>query len=123
MKAIEQATKCGWTTNQYIKLLKQNGWTYRIYNDIPTNQIGQRISLNVKGDSKLIRELDILMTQGQYRDKSGRIFSINPTDFYYKTYHFPAFNVADSCITVGVALIIIDILFFSKKRDNDKKSV
>lgn len=44
-------------------------------------------------------------------------------DFYYKTYHFPAFNVADSCITVGVALIIIDILFFSKKRDNNKKSV
>lgn len=44
-------------------------------------------------------------------------------DFYYKTYHFPAFNVADSCITVGVALIIIDMLFFSKKRDNDKKSV
>lgn len=44
-------------------------------------------------------------------------------DFYYKTYHFPAFNVADSCITIGVALIIIDMLFFSKKRDNDKKSV
>lgn len=44
-------------------------------------------------------------------------------DFYYKTYHFPAFNVADSCITVGVALIIIDMLFFSKKRDNNKKSV
>lgn len=44
-------------------------------------------------------------------------------DFYYKTYHFPAFNVADSCITVGVVLIIIDILFFSKKRDNNKKSV
>lgn len=44
-------------------------------------------------------------------------------DFYYKTYHFPAFNVADSCITIGVALIIIDMLFFSKKRDNDQKSV
>lgn len=44
-------------------------------------------------------------------------------DFYYKTYHFPAFNVADSCITVGVVLIIIDMLFFSKKRDNNKKSV
>lgn len=39
-------------------------------------------------------------------------------DFYYKTYHFPAFNVADSCITIGVALIIIDMLFFSKKRNN-----
>lgn len=39
-------------------------------------------------------------------------------DFYYKTYHFPAFNVADSCITIGVALIIIDMLFFSRKRNN-----
>lgn len=44
-------------------------------------------------------------------------------DFYYKTYHFPAFNVADSCITIGVALIIIDMLFFNKKRENSNKSV
>lgn len=37
-------------------------------------------------------------------------------DFYYSTYHFPAFNVADSCITIGVALIIIDMLFLNKKK-------
>ena len=79
-------TAIDYPQNPYIKLIKQNGWTYRIYNDIPTNQIGQRISLNVKGDSTLIRELDLLMTQGKYRDKSGRIYRINPTDFYYKTY-------------------------------------
>jgi signal peptidase II len=32
-------------------------------------------------------------------------------DFHAAGYHFPAFNVADSGITVGVALLIIDGLF------------
>lgn len=36
-------------------------------------------------------------------------------DFYYSSYHFPAFNIADSCITIGVVLIIIDMLFINKK--------
>lgn len=41
-------------------------------------------------------------------------------DFYYSSYHFPAFNIADSCITIGVALIIIDALFFHKKKQEEK---
>ncbi|MFZ1672539.1 MAG: signal peptidase II [Nitrospira sp.] len=28
-------------------------------------------------------------------------------DFYFNAYHFPAFNVADSAITVGVACLIL----------------
>src|SRR3990172_3172583 len=31
-------------------------------------------------------------------------------DFYYGAYHWPAFNVADSAITIGVALMIFEIL-------------
>ena len=31
-------------------------------------------------------------------------------DFYVGTYHWPAFNVADSAITVGVILLILDSL-------------
>jgi len=32
-------------------------------------------------------------------------------DFYIKKYHWPAFNIADSCITVGVFLLFVDIFF------------
>ena len=29
-------------------------------------------------------------------------------DFYWRTWHWPAFNVADSAITVGVALLLLE---------------
>lgn len=35
---------------------------------------------------------------------------------YYRDWHWPAFNVADSAITVGVTLIIVDSVFFERKR-------
>jgi signal peptidase II len=30
-------------------------------------------------------------------------------DFVVRGHHFPAFNIADSCITVGVALMVVDL--------------
>ena len=30
-------------------------------------------------------------------------------DFYYQDFHWPAFNVADSCITIGVGLMMVDL--------------
>lgn len=32
-------------------------------------------------------------------------------DFYYQHYHWPAFNVADSAISVGVAVLMLRVLF------------
>ena len=37
-------------------------------------------------------------------------------DFYVKRWHWPAFNVADSCITVGVAVLLIASLL---RREGD----
>lgn len=35
---------------------------------------------------------------------------------YYDVWHYPVFNIADIGITMGVTLIIIDMLFLEKKR-------
>ena len=34
-------------------------------------------------------------------------------DFHYAGWHWPAFNIADSAIVVGVALLLVDSFFFS----------
>lgn len=36
-------------------------------------------------------------------------------DFYIKNSHWPAFNIADSCIFIGVVLLCIDSMFMRKK--------
>lgn len=36
-------------------------------------------------------------------------------DFHFLGAHWPAFNVADSAITVGIAILLIHSLFFDKK--------
>jgi signal peptidase II len=40
-------------------------------------------------------------------------------DVYYKTYHWPIFNIADSAITIGVILLIIELFFFSSANKAD----
>ncbi len=47
-----------------------------------------------------------------------RILYGEVTDFvlwYYRSHSWPAFNVADSFITVGITLLIIENVFFGKK--------
>jgi signal peptidase II len=46
-----------------------------------------------------------------------RLFFGQVTDFidwYYGSYHWPTFNIADSFITMGVALLIIESVFTKK---------
>lgn len=40
-------------------------------------------------------------------------------DFFWKTHHYPAFNIADSCICIGVGLL----LFFVPRRSEDRSKV
>ena len=52
---------------------------------------------------------------GNFIDRIFRGFIIDFIDIYIGKYHWPAFNIADSCITVGFVVLMINILFLNKK--------
>ena len=41
---------------------------------------------------------------------------------YYQNHNFPAFNIADSAITLGTILLLIDTFFLEKQRKADVKN-
>ena len=58
-----------------------------------------------------------LLLGGATGNVTDRILHGAVTDFFevlLGTYRYPAFNVADSAITIGAALIILDVLFGAK---------
>jgi len=38
-------------------------------------------------------------------------------DFYISSYHWPAFNIADSSITIGIGLFALELIFLEGKRE------
>jgi signal peptidase II len=47
---------------------------------------------------------------GNLIDRTRLGYVIDFVDVFWGPHHWPAFNVADSCISVGVALLILDIV-------------
>ena len=55
-----------------------------------------------------------LLLGGATGNVTDRILHGAVTDFFevwFGSYHYPAFNIADSAITIGAALIVLDVLF------------
>lgn len=52
---------------------------------------------------------------GNVIDRIYHGYVIDFIQWYYKSYYWPAFNIADAAITVGAAILIIDGLFGLKK--------
>lgn len=53
---------------------------------------------------------------GNLIDRLRLGFVVDFLDFYVKGHHWPAFNIADSAITVGVSLFVLGHLFSTKKQ-------
>ena len=52
---------------------------------------------------------------GNLIDRIAYGYVIDFLDAYYQQWHFPAFNVADSAITVGVAMLLIDAMLVARR--------
>ena len=52
---------------------------------------------------------------GNLFDRIYRGFVIDFIDFFAGDYHWPAFNLADSWITIGFMIMMFNILFLNKK--------
>ena len=65
-------------------------------------------------NKKAVRFGLILIFSGAVGNLIDRILYkevIDFLDFFYQGFHWPAFNVADSCITTGVGFMIYDLFF------------
>ena len=52
------------------------------------------------------------------RIRMGRV--IDFLEFYYRDWHFPVFNVADTAITIGASLMAIELLFSKSTEEKDQ---
>ncbi len=61
---------------------------------------------------------------GNLWDRIDPGYVIDFIDVYYGKWHWPAFNIADSAISVGAALLIIDAIWFDRAEvsSNDRSS-
>lgn len=70
----------------------------------------------LSGDAKLEAIAISMILGGALGNLIDRVtfgYVVDFLDFYWGSYHFPAFNIADSAICIGAALLIFDS-FFSK---------
>ena len=58
---------------------------------------------------------------GNVIDRAYYGYVVDFIHVHWQDAYFPAFNVADSAITVGAALLIFDTLFLAGRREPDKK--
>lgn len=56
---------------------------------------------------------------GNVIDRMLHGYVIDFLDFYYASYHWPAFNIADSSIFIGAALLIIDMFINKETKDHE----
>lgn len=59
---------------------------------------------------------------GNLIDRINLGYVVDFIDVYYRTSHWPAFNLADSAITGGVILLLVDGLFLSRSSKRAEES-
>ncbi|MEW6457350.1 MAG: signal peptidase II [Acidobacteriota bacterium] len=70
-------------------------------------------------EQKTIKVALSLILGGAFGNLWNRIFNLWVIDFidlHYKKFHWPTFNLADTFITIGAFIIVLDILYIKRKK-------
>lgn len=59
---------------------------------------------------------------GNLIDRARLGYVVDFLDVHWRQFHWPAFNLADIGITVGVFLLILDMLFWSKESESASRT-
>jgi signal peptidase II len=59
---------------------------------------------------------------GNLIDRARLGYVVDFLDVHWRQYHWPAFNLADIGITVGIFLLILDMLFWSKEGEGASRT-
>lgn len=65
--------------------------------------------------AKISLSLILAGALGNLIDRVFRGYVIDFLDLYVKKWHWPSFNVADSCVTIG-AFLLVFVVFFKRRR-------
>ncbi len=73
---------------------------------------------NPRGQTLFALALSLILggALGNVIDRATRGYVVDFLDFYWGSWHFAAFNVADSAITVGAGLMILDMLVEARRQ-------
>ena len=72
---------------------------------------------NPRGQTLFALSLSLILggALGNVIDRATRGYVIDFLDFYWGSWHFAAFNVADMAITVGAGLMILDMILEARR--------
>tara|TARA_R110002072_G_scaffold101568_1_gene223649 strand:+ start:9829 stop:10377 length:549 start_codon:yes stop_codon:yes gene_type:complete len=87
--------------------------------------IGLSVWLTKLRDDKWVALAVALILGGAIGNLYDRItlgYVVDFLHFYWGNYHFPAFNIADTAISIGAGLMILDIFRGSKKQSSETAS-
>lgn len=99
-------------------ILEDQRWFFIVITTIVVIAIIWYLKKVMKTKNKLLPVALSLVLGGAVGNFVDRVIAGEVVDFLqfnFGSYEFPIFNVADSCIVIGVALIILDSLFDMKR--------
>lgn len=120
-----------------LRLAGNKGAAWSIFRDLPDGlrvpffvvisvvAIGVIVHLYRKADNKLMLTSLALILGGALGNLIDRVrlgFVVDFIQWYWKTFYWPTFNVADIAISVGVGLMIVDMLRQTAREMAEKKA-